>query len=593
MFPKQKIKASLTKKIVPISLCAVITLAAVKPPVFVYASQPAVQHTLADFINSYMAVYGGTGNVNAASQSYMATNSVMQAPLEDFVNGTYTVADINSACSGEAGVARWTNNIANNSQQVSLASAYLEESGIDSYILDNLTGASVGENLQASIDYYLDHGALKPAFGGQPIENNLAGLAVMQSLADVAYNFDNFIWYAHENGWTDEEITAAMDSGSAFGSLQGAIDYRGNLNKTIVTGNEVDIIDSVLSIINKSNAAVRAVNRQVNNRDTTLIWQTASSEVVFACAVEGNNCYGGYCNTSNSTQYVEQYYGTGENDHNFAVNPHDYRVDRYADTRLPVGGFKYTFSSKGDLENYFQSIKNNPLSITDKSPDIVTKDGQAQGSWTQDANANNRNQFNLNISPNFNPNYNYDVADPTTINNYIQDTQEAIEQGDPQLDIGGILADLVANLQIAINPNPQPTGNPFPTTVPYPTGVPQPTAVPVEDTIPDQPEQEPKPTNTPEEDEKNKQGMATPELALKFPFCIPFDIADMFTMFMEQRRAPQFHIVFDLGSWGEYPLDVDLSPWDEVAALVRLLELIVFIAGLIMVARKLIGDNGG
>ena len=49
---------------------------------------------------------------------------------------------------------------------------------------------------------------------------------------------------SHQNGWTDEEITAAMDSGSAFGSVQAAEDYRSQMNKTINKGVPVDYGDA-------------------------------------------------------------------------------------------------------------------------------------------------------------------------------------------------------------------------------------------------------------------------------------------------------------------------------------------------------------
>lgn len=117
---------------------------------------------------------------------------------------------------------------------------------------------------------------------------------------------------------------------------------------------------------------------------------------------------------------------------------------------------------------------------------------------------------------------------------------------------------------------------------------------PAPDTDPDIPEQPVKPTvtpNTSEQIEQNKEMMLPVDLKDYFPFCIPFDIYTLMTHFEDiDREAPQIDIDLDLGAAGEYTINVDLSDYDDAASLLRALELIAFIIGLMVAARKLIGD---
>ena len=73
-----------------------------------------------------------------------------------------------------------------------------------------------------------------------------------------------------------------------------------------------------------------------------------------------------------------------------------------------------------------------------------------------------------------------------------------------------------------------------------------------------------------------------------FPFCIPFDLYKFFSLLCAEPEAPVFTwVVQDLGG-NSYPITVDLSKWDNFAALFRKLQLFVFIIGLAMSSRKFI-----
>lgn len=74
-----------------------------------------------------------------------------------------------------------------------------------------------------------------------------------------------------------------------------------------------------------------------------------------------------------------------------------------------------------------------------------------------------------------------------------------------------------------------------------------------------------------------------------FPFCIPFDIYHMVTLFAAEPEAPHAKWEFSLPyTGGTYEIEWDLKEWDEVAALCRKLELILFCVGLAVVTSKLI-----
>ena len=81
----------------------------------------------------------------------------------------------------------------------------------------------------------------------------------------------------------------------------------------------------------------------------------------------------------------------------------------------------------------------------------------------------------------------------------------------------------------------------------------------------------------------------TVQLGDVFPFCIPFDLYHMVTLFVAEPEAPHAKWEFSLPfAAGTYKVEWDLQEWDEVAALCRKLELILFCVGLAVVTSKLI-----
>lgn len=73
-----------------------------------------------------------------------------------------------------------------------------------------------------------------------------------------------------------------------------------------------------------------------------------------------------------------------------------------------------------------------------------------------------------------------------------------------------------------------------------------------------------------------------------FPFCIPFDIYDFLVCLNADPVAPVIEWEIYLPGGDTYPLEIDLSVFDSVAQLLRVLELLVFCIGLAAKTRDLI-----
>ncbi len=78
------------------------------------------------------------------------------------------------------------------------------------------------------------------------------------------------------------------------------------------------------------------------------------------------------------------------------------------------------------------------------------------------------------------------------------------------------------------------------------------------------------------------------DLTQFFPFCIPFDLYKMLACLAAEPEAPKFTFAIPKGLDGIYEFEVDLSAWDNTAAMVRRLEVVLFIIGLTVATRKFI-----
>lgn len=119
--------------------------------------------------------------------------------------------------------------------------------------------------------------------------------------------------------------------------------------------------------------------------------------------------------------------------------------------------------------------------------------------------------------------------------------------------------------------------------------------IPGPDPGPDEPDKKPEPDpELPEIPAVLPQGVSDKlkDLSGKFPFCIPFDLVDCFKSFgsNEAAEAPKWDFTFKIpGTNKDYEFSVDLSMFDKYIPIFRSGVLILFLIGLILVTRKLIG----
>lgn len=134
-------------------------------------------------------------------------------------------------------------------------------------------------------------------------------------------------------------------------------------------------------------------------------------------------------------------------------------------------------------------------------------------------------------------------------------------------------------------------------TIPWPDIIDIIKDLPVDPTPDPEPEPEPEPDPDPELPEIPAvlpQGVTDKlkDLSGKFPFCIPFDLVNCFKSFgsNEAAEAPKWDLTFSIpGTNKDYEFSVDLSMFDKYIPIFRSGVLILFLIGLMIGTRKLIG----
>ena len=115
---------------------------------------------------------------------------------------------------------------------------------------------------------------------------------------------------------------------------------------------------------------------------------------------------------------------------------------------------------------------------------------------------------------------------------------------------------------------PEPTSEPLPTTEPVPTTEPAPTPFPPEDI----------------------DKYQTPSLTNVFPFCVPYDVVKFFGVLNAEPKAPKW--TFDLDNFSEgYKLTIDMSDYETIIVVFRYGMLGLFIIGLILITRHIVGGE--
>lgn len=83
----------------------------------------------------------------------------------------------------------------------------------------------------------------------------------------------------------------------------------------------------------------------------------------------------------------------------------------------------------------------------------------------------------------------------------------------------------------------------------------------------------------------------------KFPFCIPWDIYNLFSGFFTTSQCPKFtFVLMPENSFGlqneEVTLTIDFSEYDTIVQIIRFFIAVFFVFGLIFATRKLVWSGG-
>lgn len=241
------------------------------------------------------------------------------------------------------------------------------------------------------------------------------------------------------------------------------------------------------------------------------------------------------------------------------------------DTNVPYFAGKYQ-----DAITYLNNVKNGVITEEKlRSPDLIGKDGNHEASYNPENNSYYDDSIR-NVVPE-----GYDMK-PVNMDDYMDYVDEAnknTEEGNKDQNIQGETFDNLID-SILVEPSIIPDqGVVFPD-------------VPERPIIPDQPIVPGKDPITGEEQSEVLEGITTPDLRSVFPFCIPFDLYQIVNVLKnDEREAPI--IIWEFALYGnDYNITLDFSIFNEAASLLRLLELLIFIVGLALATRKLIGASG-
>ena len=157
------------------------------------------------------------------------------------------------------------------------------------------------------------------------------------------------------------------------------------------------------------------------------------------------------------------------------------------------------------------------------------------------------------------------------------DAEPAVKQ-EQQQQVMNTFVESITN----VYPKPDPSLDPNPSPSPDPSPDPDPSPSP-------DPSPEPDP-DAPATDEEAAKYMAN--LTTIFPFCIPFDLIRAFKVLSVDGEAPVYKIPVQIKYGGYIDIneswDIDMSDFDMVVQIMRIIETLSFIVGLIMITRNLI-----
>lgn len=568
-----------------LSLVCVSVLGPLLGPISVYAGAAGVKigmYILMMLLSSRQVV------TDQATLNAINNSTVLQRDISTLQDGTTTISDLNSALASDPGLRRVTVQLSNSEADCKILKERMIENGATPEQLSSFESraATAGENIKESAETYLSRGEMSQAYGGQSLlDMNLqASFGMVASAYEAAKlgNFQQFTEWAHSAGLTQEEIDAATDSGAAFGDPSDFQDYINEYRKSIANGVSVSSSSNDLNTMYPGGRTAHIVTRRYG----TYTWSVDNTDAIFLTSPSTSVRNFVVHIKRGSTGTWKKSYSTGSSPSYTSLSSGNTIYSNQSnDAWVSYSGF-IEFPNVTALENFISDYDNGTSTApTIKSPSVVTDNGNMQGSYNPNSSGNKytiptQSFYNVgsdtiknfpteqeyqSLADQLNDNFDDNVSNDGFVQDWILpylSPRDVIQPVIPQPDIPSDNIDVPT-----YNPDFDPA-----------------------DIIPDQPTPDPKPTTTPEEETENESVMATGGLKDVFPFCIPWDIALMLSKFEMEREAPHLLCTINLGPAGSYDIDLNFADWDDIASLLRLLELIAFIIGLALAARKLIGD---
>lgn len=498
--------------------------------------------TLAEYILTLYASMGvgiSDQTVLSAFQSHLGSGIAV---------GTDAIATAIAACEQAMGNNMITSTFASTAESTA---QYVASVGAENLAGATTASATAAQNIGASIANYQSYGFVAPVQGG----TSLLGTLGMSALA----------------------VVAGVAGGIALN------EFRKYITPFINAG--LGLCDENLA--GRYGFGIGAYYWSGANPGTSpyFVCDRGSSNLIVGHYEDADTAYVWIVNNSSSIVYLRYHYfwndGTAAGVAN--IYPSQYWTHE-ATGRSPINGKRVWGGASGHPSSFVSKPK--PSLI---SPDIITQNGNATEEFPLEAPQKEDTPY-LQPIP-------WEVYEPwaQTATQNTTDGSTGQEQGEdfqdmtdpywkPQTDPDGIPQGTLTT-PAPVNPA-QPTYMPVPTTQPVPTGgvMPQPTTMP---------QVEPAPTLSPTEQEQTLKDNTIHNLRNFFPFCIPFDLVDMFRKMEVSRKAPVIRWQTDFGEWGSFgEIVLDMSTFDQAASVCRTFELILFIVGLMVATKNLIGWGG-
>ena len=377
-------------------------------------------------------------------------------------------------------------------------------------------------------------------------------------------------------------VTAAYWGGIAIGTLINHL--KGKYDKYISAGAQITARDSAINLLEPGGRYYTILTDVAKNRYFNVVTPPGVWMVCYKDSASSNE-YKTSAINGTDTPKVVKYVDYSNDVYQSSVGAKFYTSMPYSRNNYSDGMMVLSEYGNSAINNYWQKVKSGEEKMPKVfSPDIIGPNGNQEGNYDSD-----NNQYQVpDMKPQVDPGV--QSGKPLTLQdwlNFANSVKNNNSNTNPLPDNKAIFDDVINAIKKAIpNPNPNPDTDPY--HPPTPTPVPDPD---YGDPNPDQPDFESE-TDIPDPVDTGNPWI-TPDLLEKFPFCIPKDMIDMVKGFKSaDRTAP--HISWNFKSpvgHVDYTFNLDLEDFEDVATLLRALELAAFIVGLAFATRYLIGAS--